>query len=202
MRSRSRHQRAVVPCVIASCVTALASAPIVARSQVSSVDASATSALITGDGMAGLALGMTLEQARRTLKGVLFERTSDGDGAALVTVTLPGNHQVVVYANEEDPDTSIDWTRRIASIETFDPAFVTADGIRVGMSIVEVTSRLGAVRDIVRSEIESREYITFARQPERLRFRLDYSGQFGATRSTTTYREGARIFSIAVHAAE
>ncbi len=41
---------------------------------------------ITREGMAGLTIGMTLDQARRSLKGVLFERTSDGDGAALVTV--------------------------------------------------------------------------------------------------------------------
>jgi hypothetical protein len=191
-----------VPCAIALCVSALAVTRSAALAQISNTASSAGNFLITDKGMAGLTLGMSLEQARRTLRGVLFERTSDGDGAALVTVTLPGGHHVVVFANEENPDTSIDWTRRILSIETFEPAFATADGIRVGMPIADVTSRLGAVREIVRSEIESREYITFQRQPAGLRFRLDYSGEFGMGNRTTTYRAGAMIFSIAVQAVE
>lgn len=154
--------------------------------------------LITAEGIAGVKLGMTLEQARRSLKGVLFERTTDGDGAALVTVTLPGGHHVVLDADEDDPDTSIDWTRRIISVETFEPAFATADGVRVGMLIDETTARVGAVRDIVKSEIEQREYITFERQPKGFVFRLDYSGTFGDSRRTTAHRPDAKIFSIAV----
>ena len=170
-----------------------------ARSQVARTDSPVAPALlITSDGMAGLKLGMTLEQARRSLRGVLFERTTDGDGAALVTVTLPGGHHVVLYANEDDPDTSIDWTRRIVSIETFEPAFATADGVRVGMLINETTARVGAVREIVKSEIEQREYITFERQPKGFVFRLDYSGVFGNSRRTTAHRPDAKIFSIAV----
>ena len=153
--------------------------------------------------MAGLKLGMTLEQARRTLKGVLFERTTDGDGVAFVTVTLPGGHHVVVFANEEDPDTSIDWTRRIAVVETFEPAFATVEGVRVGLLITDVTPRFGPVREIVKSEIESREYVTFDRQPKAFRFRLDYSGQFaGSNRTTKQHRPDAKIYSIAVSAAE
>ena len=150
--------------------------------------------------MAGLTLGMTLDHARRRLKGVLFERTSDGDGAALVTVRFPGGQTVVVYAGEDDPDTAIDWGRAIQVIETFDAHFVTADGVRVGSLVVDVTARLGAVREIVKSEIESRQYVNFERQPEWVTFRLDYSGEFGASNRTTRYRPTARVFSIAVSA--
>ena len=119
-----------------------------------------------------------------------------------MTVTLPGGHQVVLFANEDDPDTSIDWTRRIAAIETFEPAFATAEGVRVGMLVNDVIARFGPVREIVKSEIESREYAAFERQPRALRFRIDSSGRFAGSNRTTRYRADAKIFAIAVSAAE
>ena len=196
-----RHRGVPWPFVL--CLAALPAIAGAAASQVTKRDGPvATTFLITSEGMAGLTLGTTLEQTRRTLKGVLFERTSDGDGAALVTVTLPGGHHVVLFANEEDPDTSIDWTRRIAVIEAFEPAFATAEGVRVGMLVTDVAARFGPVREIVKSEIESREYVTFERQPKAFRFRLDYSGQFDGSNRTTKHRADAKIFSIAVSAPE
>jgi hypothetical protein len=153
---------------------------------------------ITADGFAGLTLGMTLDEARQRLKGVLFERTSDGDGAALVTIRFPAGQNVVVFAGEDDPDTAIDWARAIQVIETFDSHFVTADGVRVGSLVTDITARLGAVREIVKSEIESRQYVTFERQPPWLMLRIDHSGEFDGARRTTRYRPTARISSIAV----
>ncbi len=153
---------------------------------------------ITLEGMAGLTIGMTLDQARRRLKGVLFERTSDGDGAALVTVRFATGPSIVIFAGEDDPDTAIDWSRPIQVIETFDAYFVTADGVRVGSLVADVIPRLGAVREIVKSEIESRQYITFERHPARLTLRIDYTGEFGASNRTTRYKPTARIYSIAV----
>ena len=195
-----RLQRVPWPLVL--CLAGVTSFPATASQLAGTAGPPATPLLITAEGMGGLRLGMTLDHARRTLKGVLFERTSDGDGVALVTVTLPGGHHVVVFANEEDPDTSIDWTRRIALAETFEPAFATAEGIRVGMLVTDVTPRFGPVREIVKSEIESREYITFDRQPKGLRLRLDYSGAFTGSNRTTRHRPDAKIFSIAVSAVE
>lgn len=192
----------LVPYALVLCLVGPANFPSAASQRAGRDGPPATTLLITAEGMGGLTLGMTLEQARRTLKGVLFERTSDGDGAALVTVTLPGGHHVVVFANEEDPDTSIDWTRRVVLVEAFEPAFATVEGVRVGMPVADVTARFGPVRQIVKSEIESREYITFDRQPKALRFRLDYSGGFAGSNRTTQHRPDAKIFSIAVSAVE
>jgi hypothetical protein len=174
-----------------------------ARDQVSStVPRPGDQFLITADGMGGVRLGATLAHARQSLKGALFERTSDGDGAALVTVTLASGQHIVVSAGEDDPDTAIDWSRTIAYIETFDPAFVTGDGVRVGSLVRDIAARLGPVREIVRSELEAREYVTFERQPRGFTFRLDQSGEFGTSRRTTRYKPGARIFSIAVSAVD
>ena len=146
--------------------------------------------------MAGLTIGMSLDQARRNLKGVLFERTSDGDGAALVTVRFATGPSIVIFAGEDDPDTAIDWSRPIQVIETFDAYFVTADGVRVGSLVADLIPRLGAVREIVKSEIESREYITFERHPARLTLRIDYTGEFGASNHTTRYKPTARIIRL------
>jgi hypothetical protein len=57
----------------------------------------------------------------------------------------------------------------------------------------------GRVERIVRSEIESRAYIRFARQPAGLLFRLDYTGVFPPDSwETTEFDPGGRIYSIAV----
>jgi len=57
----------------------------------------------------------------------------------------------------------------------------------------------GRVTDIVESEIESRQFITFAKQPAAFTFRLDYTGIFaGQSRHTTELRPGGKIHSIAI----
>ena len=51
----------------------------------------------------------------------------------------------------------------------------------------------------MKSEIESREYVEFDRQPLHLTFRLDYTGIFpDEGRRTTKYDPRARILSIGV----
>ena len=108
---------------------------------------------------------------------------------------------MTVYAGEADRDAPIDWTRRIGHIETFSPRCATAAGVRPGALVVEVERILGATTRIVRSEIESREYVEFQRQPAGLTFRLDDGGRFPAGSSETTrYDPAARLLSIAVAA--
>lgn len=114
--------------------------------------------LAGGTAIGPIALGMTLADARRTLPSATFRRTSDGDGAALVEVILPSKAVIQFRAGEDDPKAPIDWARPIEVIETFDPSFETAGGIRVGTPVSAVEAMWGAVKEIVQSEIESREY--------------------------------------------
>jgi hypothetical protein len=52
---------------------------------------------------------------------------------------------------------------------------------------------------ISESEIESRQHITFDRQPAWLTFRIDYTGIFATgSRETTSYRPEAKILSISI----
>ena len=144
-------------------------------------------------------IGMTLDEARRALPGARVARTSDGDGVALVEVTLGEGASMVLYAGEEDPEGPVDYARTIEHIETFSPAFQTAEGVGPGSLVTDVERVYGSVGKITLSEIESREYIEFERQPPGLLFRLDNTGIFPPESSETTeFDPGGRIRSIAV----
>ena len=65
--------------------------------------------------------------------------------------------------------------------------------------MTDVEGVFGQTKEIVKSEIESREYIEFEMQPAYLTFRLDYTGIFSAGKRTTTQSEpGSKLLSIAV----
>jgi hypothetical protein len=155
--------------------------------------------LITASAMGHVRLRMTLGEARRALPGASFSRTTDGDGAALVEIAFGQGNSLSVWADEDDPATPIDWSKRIVTIETFSAAFHTREGIHPGSLVTEAAAFFGPVREIVKSEIENREYVTFARQPQALTFRLDYTGIFSpGLRQTTSFAPGAKIWSIAI----
>jgi len=169
------------------------------RSVIPSVSAQTDAYLISSSGMGAIRLGVTLEDARRALPSATFARTSDGDGVALVEVTLGADTSLTVYADEDDAEAPIEWTKRIQRIETFSPAFHTADGVRPGTLVSDVEGVFGRTREIMKSEIESREFIEFERQPAFLTLRLDYTGVFsGDARATQEYKPGAKILSIAI----
>lgn len=155
--------------------------------------------LISVSGMGRLRLGMTLAEARRTHPTARFTRTSDGDGAALVEVSVAPNESLILSTHEEDPELPIDWSKKIRSIETFSSAFYTVGNVRAGSLVTDVERVYGDTKEIVRSEIESREYIEFERQPAYLTLRLNYTGIFSAgERTTMRFQPGAKILSITV----
>lgn len=155
--------------------------------------------LISKSGIGGLRLEMTLDEARRALPTARFTRTSDGDGAALVEVTLAADTSMILWAEEEDAETDVDWSKRIKTIETFSPAFHTTEGVHPGSLVTDVEAVFGKTREISKSEIESREYIVFEAQPTQLTFRLNYSGIFqNGRRTTKEFQPRATILSIAV----
>lgn len=142
---------------------------------------------------------MTLAEAQRALPSATFARATDGDGAALVEVTLAPGQSLTLWADEDDPDAAIDWAKKVKTIETFSPAFHTREGASPGAPVSEVEAVYGETRVVEMSEIESRQYVSFSRQPEYLTLRLNYTGIFPAgERSTTAMQPDAKIMSIAV----
>ena len=95
----------------------------------------------------------------------------------------------------------MDLTRPIISLETMSPGFQTSQLIHAGSLVRDAESVYGKLVKVEKSEIESREYVTFARQPSNLIFRLDNgSGIFESGSSTSTQlKPRSRIFSITVH---
>jgi hypothetical protein len=155
--------------------------------------------VVSESAVGAVRLGMTLAELRRSLPRANFKRASDGDGAALVQVTISTNDSVIVSADEADPAAPIAWSKSIKTIETFSPAFHTQAGVHPGSSVAEVEKVYGKVVRIEQSEIESREFITFENQPAGLTFRLNYTGRFPPGAHTTTqFARDAEIFSISI----
>jgi hypothetical protein len=157
--------------------------------------------LITIASIGPVELGTSLGEARSAMPNARFDRSSDGEGVALVQVTLAAGESVIVWADEEDPASDIDWSKKIRSMETFSEVFHTQEGVHPGSLVADVEKRYGKTRSVEMSEIESRQYITFENQPAWLIFRLDYTGKFTeGSRVTTEVAPGGRIQSIAIAA--
>lgn len=141
---------------------------------------------------------MTLADARQAMPGAVFTRGYDGEGVASVGIVL-GADSIMDVVADGDEDEAIDWSKRIAFIETFSPTCRTADGVHPGALVRDVETILGPIARVIMSEIESRQFIRFARQPERITFRLDYTGIFDeGSRETRRVEPGGKIFSIAI----
>lgn len=155
------------------------------------------SQLITSSSIGAIRLGMTLDQAKRKLHSAKLERMAGADGLALVVVKKGDDDQFYIHAEEPDPDAPIQWNATISVMETFNPSYRTAEGVHPGSSIYDVAKIYGPIVEASISEIESREYITFANQPEGLTFRLNHTGIYSAnSRRTTKFSPGAQILGI------
>lgn len=157
------------------------------------------SQLISASGIGPIKLGVSLDSARKIEPQLAFSRTSDGEGVALVLVTI-GSDSLIAYLGEEDPSAPVNTSKPVRLLETMSSNFYTEQGIHAGSLVVDVEKSYGPTKEIMKSEIESREFITFASQPSKLQFRLDSgTGIFGQDSATTArFTPGARIFSISV----
>ena len=143
---------------------------------------------------------MTLTDARQALAGATFYRAYDGEGVGSVVVVL-GADTLMHVVGAGDDDESIDWSTPITFMETFSAMCRTANGVHPRALVRDVERILGPVTKVMMSEIESRQFITFERQPEGLTFRLDYTGIFDeGSRETRRVEPDAKIFSIAIAA--
>jgi hypothetical protein len=148
-------------------------------------------------------IGMTVSEARKAMPGFAFKRTSDGEGLALVSVEKAGDTHMVLFAGEDDPDSKIDEKARVEYIEVFSPNYKTSEGLSPGMKLDQAEKLSGKITEIILSEIESREYATFAKGPKGFSIRLmNGNGMAGVyakgSNTTTKYARAAYIFSIGV----
>lgn len=163
----------------------------------------AAECLIQKDSIAGIKLGQNLKQVKQKFPKAKMERTSD-DGVALVAITL--SKDVLVFAfqdGEEDPDAPIKLHKKIDFLETDSSACHTASGVHPGMKIKDAEAKLGKVKEVHLSAIESREYAIFTRQPKHFTFEVErgtgiYPGKGEAPNQTRRYRKTRHISLISV----
>ena len=164
----------------------------------------AAECLIQKDGIGGIKLGQNLKQVKQKFPKVKMDKTSDADGVSFVAIAL--SKDVLVFASqdgEDDPDTPIKLHKKINFLETDSSTCHTTSGVHPGMKIKDAEAKLGKVKGIQLSEIEAREYATFARQPKHFGFRVEqgagiYPGKGEAPNQTRHYRQTGRIEAISV----
>jgi hypothetical protein len=145
--------------------------------------------------------GFRLATGRHLRALATFSRGEDGDGVALIDVSVKKSAVLTLFAGEQDKNSPINWSKKIAFIRTSSPSCSTRLGVRPGSLVAEAEKRYGRVFKIVKSEIESREFARFKNQPKGLIFQLDYSGVFkDGQYETVSYRPEAKILSIAIEA--
>jgi TPR repeat protein len=157
--------------------------------------------LITATRIGPVKLGMRLGEAKNALPATAkFARTENAEGLALIAVRLGDEVLMILYAGEEHEDSPIEWSKRIENIETFDPECHTAEGVHPYSLVRDVEKVYGKTKQIMVSEIESREFIDFKNQPKHFLIRSDYIGIFptDSARYTTKFKPDGEILSIAI----
>jgi hypothetical protein len=154
--------------------------------------------LITNNSVGKVKLGMTVGQAKKIWKDYKFERARDGEFSALIAVKKGNRPLVTIHAEEKgylDENSPIQDDARITAMEVWDKNFKTAEGVSPRMPVRNAEKIYGKVKNITRSEIESREYAEFANQPGGIDFRLSGKAGFAAV----NYRTDERGVEISKH---
>ena len=160
-------------------------------------------ATITSNSVGPFRLGMTVKEAMQAMPSATFSRTSDGEGIALILVKESGEELMSLFAGEWDPDAPIDPSRKIEFIDVHNPRFATTEGIHVGTKLSNMPASLGNLKEIMMSEIESREYATYSNQSSGIQFEVYGDGNTAGAyppgnNLTATPTAGAYIASIEV----
>lgn len=157
---------------------------------------------ISERGMGPVTLGMKVGELTKALPGTTLETSEDGDGVASLDLMFQKEALLSAYVGEATPASPLtDPSRIVEALETFTPHPATHDGVRVGMKLKDVEKIWGPVTEIVWTEIESREFVTFQRSPRWLVIRT-YGGIYPGDdprKPTRSFQPDATIHSLAIH---
>lgn len=163
-----------------------------------------TDKVITSTSVDKVKLGMTVAEVRKAIRPKTIRRTTDGEGVALIEVKEGKKKIMSLYAGESNPESNINQSAKITNIEVWSPCYKTAAGVYVGMPLKEVEQHYGNLKEIYLTEIESREYAEFEKQPKGLSLRVySKNGTAGiypeGSIKTKHFRADAYVLSILVH---
>jgi tetratricopeptide (TPR) repeat protein len=164
---------------------------------------SSSAGVITSTSVGPVRLGMTVAQARNALPGTTFVRTTGGDGEALIAVKRGENLLMTLYTGDAKPAAPIDERAVIEFVEARDAGYRTSAGVNPTMPLREAARKYGRLDEISLSEIEAREYATFANHPIGISFRVRtdsvLAGVYPANQAKTErYVPSAYVFGISI----
>jgi hypothetical protein len=178
--------------VVALIGTAVAAAPAAPR---------AVDCRITSTAIGPIRIGMTLEQVKAALPRASFELVAGIDDIAFLEIRL-GKEQLMLgeIGDSLPPGQSWPNSTPLRNLETYSAQCRDENGIGPGTSVHDAAARMGGIKEIVMSDAESRQYVTFVRQPKGRWYRIDDTGLFSveSPRRTNAYRPGARIVGVGV----
>ncbi len=149
---------------------------------------------ISNKGVGLIQLGMTSSEILAAFPKALAKTEKDGEGMTWMILTLNDEELMRILLDEYD--------HAAVLIRVTNPKFVTEQGVRVGENLQSAGEKLGGLTDIQWTEIESREFASFAAQPSNIDFQVE--GENGGTAGvynsdetiTTTASPLAHIQSI------
>lgn len=109
-------------------------------------------------------LGMAISEIITSLPDIQTSMETDSSGVQWVNIQQ--NNEPLLSVMVEKP------SHRVSVIRVLSPRFVTKQGVQVGENLQSASEKLGGLRSIQLTEVESREFATFQRAPETMVFQV------------------------------
>ena len=159
--------------------------------------------LVTRNSAGVIKLGMKVADVRRAVAPMKVSRTVDAEGIALVAVKRGKKTEVTIYAGQLDQRRAVNDQAVVEEIQVWDRSYRTAEGIGPGSLLSDAEKVYGPIKTIMKTQIESREFVEFRSHPPGIEFRMSggerEAGIYAPGKSeTTSYHSGAYFQALLV----
>ena len=119
---------------------------------------------ITNEAAGPVQLGMSSAEILSSFPTVTAKTEKDGEGITWMTLSLKGENLMSVLLDEYDHTAVL--------VRVVSPKFVTEQGVRVGENLHSAGEKLGGLTEIQWTEMESREFASFANGSKNIDFQV------------------------------
>lgn len=137
---------------------------------------------ITADAAGPVKIGMPVADIMTALPGAVAKVEMDGGGVEWTAISLNGEVLMNIVQDRN----------AVALIRVLSPRLQTEKGVKVGENLQSAGEKLGGLTEIQWTEIESREFATFANSPANVVFQV-----IGDDGTAGVYQNGEIITNIA-----